>query len=642
MTRYHACLPFAVLLAFSANAAPPECEEDKSSAACQEERLQDDTIWQGERMEITARGTVADFPSTLATTVLDYQETVAMPSDFQDWIIRTPGVGATGQNGVFETFSIRGLTGNRILNLVAGVPITSQRRAGVPLSFVEPYLLGDVIVTRGPSVVHFGGRALGGAISVEPRWFDAPFGVAGYATAGDEKVLVGATGSEHWSVAVARHGANDAEAPNGVPLDTSFERTSGTFQFRNRFGDWTFDALLMPSRTEDIGKSNKRFPNIQRTTYPLDEHTIARARLRHDGGWQASFYVHDQELETSKNNIDEPQEFAFIGSTDGGATVQRIWTSGDFTNNIGVEYFTRRDVTGFDAVGNPDNRTFSLNGASADTWSLFGITDWRLSETFALELGARAARIEQEQGGGSQADSAAAFTAGAVWTPTHQSRWSFNVATGYRFPTLEERFFTGVTGRGEIVGNPNLGAAQSFGADLGYAWRSADWDAEIHAWRLRVDDFIQKIELQPDVFGYVNLGHGDLYGAEASVGWQATPALALRAGGAWVEGEDQTGRPLYGIPPVRASLEGVYEIGRFQFAARYAHRFEFDEPGPEEVSRDAVDLVSAELRYHLSPTVDLEVFVRNAFDELYFATADELSTFAVERSVGVNIIWAAD
>jgi iron complex outermembrane receptor protein len=64
-----------------------------------------------------------------------------------------------------------------------------------------------------------------------------------------------------------------------------------------------------------------------------------------------------------------------------------------------------------------------------------------------------------------------------------------------------------------------------------------------------------------------------------------------------------------------------------------------DRPGFEEVERDAVDVVDADLRWQLNPSVGLQLYVRNAFNEDYYATADELSTFAQERSFGVNVMW---
>jgi len=600
-------------------------------------------VWHGEAVNVTARGTVADWPSALAIDTMHYDLAISEPSDFQDWITQLPGVGATGQSGLFETFSIRGSGGNGILILTAGVPVSAQRRAGVPVAFVEPVLLGDVSVTRGPSVVHFGPGALGGAVSMEPRWFKAPFATGDYASSGDEFMLAAGTGGEGFSLAAARHRAGDSKAPNGTPLNTSYARDSATLQFQHRFGAMNFDALLMPSRTRDIGKSNSRYPDSQVTDYPKDDHTIGRLRLRHDNGFEASVYAHDQELTTFKRTPRKSDAYAYIASTDGGGVAQQSWSSGAFKNNVGVEYFGRRDVTGYDAEGRSDNRTYSLDGASEDSWSLFGITDWRLAEPLSVELGARATWIAQHQSGATSRDSDAAVTAAAVWAPDESSRWSLNLASGYRFASLEERFFTGVTGRGEIIGNPNLGSEHSLGVDLGHTWWRGDWNTQVHVWRTNVSDLIQKIILQPDVEGYVNVGRAKLYGAEAVVGWAPDSGFSIYANMALVRGEDRdSGQPIYGIPPLRAGFDAAYEFGDFTVAGRYTHRWAMTRPGFEELRRDAVDLVDAELRYRLTPELRVKLYVRNLFNKLYHATADELSAFAPERTVGFNVMWAMD
>ena len=602
---------------------------------------QDDPApWIGESVQVTARGTAADWPTTLATEWLDYADAVAAPADFQDLIVRVPGIAATGQNGLFETFSIRGSGGNEILLLLGGMPVTSQRRAGVPMAFVEPALLGDINVTRGPSVVHFGAGALGGAISIEPRWFDTTTFAGGYASSGDEATLIAGTGSPSFSLGAARHRAGNSAAPDGTPLNTRYERESATAQYRTRLGEFDVDALLMPSRTENIGKSNNRYPTRD-TTYPEDSHTLGRLRVRHDNGFQASLQAHDQYLGTRNQRPNTPDKFAAISSTDIGATVQQAFDVGDFSNDIGVEYLGRRNVTGYDAATSVHNRSYSLRDAGEDAWSLFALTDWRLAPQFALELGGRFTSIGQDQRGANSRDSDSAFTAGALWTPTAASRWTVNLASGYRFATLEERFYTGVTAQGGIVGNPDLGSEHSLGIDLGHAWQAGDWGTEIHAWRMDVDDLIQLIELQPEIQGYVNVGEAELYGAEAALAWTPSTDLSLRASGAWVRGKDGSGMPLYGIAPMTTALEAKYHFADVTLGARYSHRWSVNHPGFEEVERDTVDIVDADLRYHITPQLDLQMYVRNAFNEQYYATADELSTFAQERSIGFNLVWTA-
>ncbi len=596
--------------------------------------------WMGEVINVTAKGTVADLPSALATDVVSWQDSVAGPSDFQDLIVRMPGVGATGQNGIFETFSIRGSGANGILVVVAGMPVTAQRRAGVPVSFVEPSLLGEISVTRGPAVVHFGPGALGGAISIEPRWFDTAALAAGYESAGDETHFMGGFGTEFFSVAAARHTANDTNSANGTPLNTSFERDSGSLQFRTQIAGFDVDGLLLPSRTENIGKSNSRFPTRD-TTYPEDEHTLARLRARHDNGFEVSLHGHDQALFTRNRRPGAADTFASVESTDLGATVQHTLHSGDFSHNFGLEFLARRDVNGYDATRVIANRVYSLRRATEENWSIFGITDWQASDDFALEAGARFASQDQENRGAEASDSDAAFNAGAVFTPDESQRWTLSVSSGFRFATLEERFFTGVTPQGEIVGNPDLSTERSLGVDLGHAWHNGNWNTEVHLWSTQVDDLISLFAVAPGVNGYTNVSDARLHGLDAAVAWMPTEALSLRASATLVRSKDErSGDPLYGSPPLTTTFEAKYDFADFTFGAFYTHRFRMKRPGFEEVERSAVDLIDLDLRWHVNPSMDVQLFVRNALDEDYFGTADVLSALAPERSFGVNVSWA--
>lgn len=605
----------------------------------------DDAVDDAHRVEqivVSAKGTAADTPDALATEIVHVDDAVAHPADFQDVITRVPGVGATGQNGIFETFSIRGSGANNVGILYAGMPLTAQRRAGVPVSFVEPSLLGEVAVTRGPAVVHYGPGALGGAVSVEPRWFSTPFASASYASGGDEYVLAGGFGSDTFSIGAAQHSANDTVAADGTPLNTQFDRASAVLQYRTQIDDLELDAMLSPSRTEDIGKSNSRFP-ARDTIYPHDVHTVGRVRIRHANGFEVSVQGHDQMLRTWNRRPGFADTFADVQSLDLGATVQQTIDAGDFVHNVGVEFLGRRNVDAYDASTHIDNRRYSLRNARENGWSLFAISDWAVAPDVALEFGARHSGIDQKQSGAQRDDGDTAVTAGAVWRPSEAHRLSLNVANGYRFATLEERFFTGVTAQGEVVGNPDLGSERSFGIDLGHAWTGTDWHSEVHLWRTKVDDLIQLTAVATGVNGFENVSEARLWGAEALLGWTPTDAFSLRTSVAVVRSKDlRTGNPLFGSPPVTAEIEARHRFGdAFSLAGRYMHRWEMDRPGFEEVARDSVDLVDAEFDYDLGGGLGVGVYVQNLLDERYFATADTLSALAPERSFGVHLTWQA-
>ena len=127
----------------------------------------------------------------------------------------------------------------------------------------------------------------------------------------------------------------------------------------------------------------------------------------------------------------------------------------------------------------------------------------------------------------------------------------------------------------------------------------------------------------------------------ASIGWTPVETFALRATGTLVRSKDErTGNPLYGSPPVTFDLEARWRFAEtWTLGSRYTHRFELDRPGFEEVARDSVDVVDADVRWRPLESLDLQFYVRNAFDEDHYATADALSAFAPERSFGVNATW---
>jgi iron complex outermembrane receptor protein len=592
-----------------------------------------------DEVTVVAKGTAADLPSTLSTQIIDWRDAPGAPLDVQDMLVRVPGVGATGQNGVFETFSIRGSGGNGILVLLGGMPITAQRRAGVPIAFVEPGLLGALNVTRGPATVHFGPGALGGAIAIEPYWFDGTELLGSYASAGDDTLWLAGHGNEHFSLGVARHHAGDSESANGTPLNTSYERDSASLQWQRAFGDWQVDALLLPSRTENIGKSNSRFP-ARDSTYPEDKHDLGSLHLRHVSGFETRLSAHDQSLLTYNQRPGSPDTWAFVESTDWGLTTQHSWQHQSVNYNVGVEYLARRDVNGFDARGNLGARSYSLLNGSESLWSLFGIAEWSPLDRLSVEAGVRGSHVDQSQRGAESSDHDSALNLGLIWTPANSQRATLNLASGYRFATLEERFFSGVTPQGEIVGNANLGSEHSIGLDLGYAIDVGAWQVQANLWRTDVDDLIQLQALATGVNGYSNVGKARLHGFELGLGWQANEQLLLQASSAVVRSKDQsTGDPLYGAPPLTLTLDARYQWEHLSLGMLYQHRAAMTRPGFEEVERPAVDLIDLDVSVPLGVAWTLQLYARNALNENYVATADELSALAPERSVGISVRW---
>ena len=72
---------------------------------------------------------------------------------------------------------LRGLSGQRVLVLVDGIPMNSARGNGPHPSLVSTGMVDRIEVVRGPGSVLYGTSAFSGVINIVPRGRDVPDGV---------------------------------------------------------------------------------------------------------------------------------------------------------------------------------------------------------------------------------------------------------------------------------------------------------------------------------------------------------------------------------------------------------------------------------------------------------------------------------
>ncbi|MEM8995684.1 MAG: Plug domain-containing protein, partial [Acidobacteriota bacterium] len=127
-----------------------------------------------ERIDVTASRSVGEtfVAETVAATEIKVEERAAAPTTLTELVEGVAGVAENGQPGLFQVYSIRGVSRHRVLTLVSGMQITGERRAGVATSFIDPLLMGAVDVLRGPASTYYGSGALGGVVQIFPRRFE--------------------------------------------------------------------------------------------------------------------------------------------------------------------------------------------------------------------------------------------------------------------------------------------------------------------------------------------------------------------------------------------------------------------------------------------------------------------------------------
>ena len=87
-------------------------------------------------------------------------------SNVAEAVEKMPGVEMVGKGGYSMVPAIRGLAEHRILILVDGVRITSERRIGASASFINLNDIDHIEVNRGPYSVFHGSGAIGGIVNI--------------------------------------------------------------------------------------------------------------------------------------------------------------------------------------------------------------------------------------------------------------------------------------------------------------------------------------------------------------------------------------------------------------------------------------------------------------------------------------------
>lgn len=581
-------------------------------------------------------------PVSVATSVVEPDEIAAPPSTLTEMVAALPAVAENGQGGIFQTYSIRGVSRQRVLTLVAGMRIVSERRAGVSASFLDPRLLGSVDVLRGPSSTYWGSGALGGVVQLFPRRFESLSVEAGYASQGDETYQLLGWGNGDWSLGIARRDASEAETPAGEPLFSGFTQTSGAIERSWSTGGMSYQVQVLGSVGEDIGKANTDFPD-RTTLYPEEEHLLARFAARSDGDWRLEVWAHPNTLET---RVEEAATVSLVENEafDFGVNWQKqLRIAGTSSTRVGLDYFARRGVTALetdrDGVSGDVRRQETLRDGEEDEAGLYGALEWNWGPAVILAGGRLAWQRQRNADQPSTDDSAVSGFAGLVVPLGSGFELASNVGSGLRFPSLSERFFSGVTGRGEVIGNAELEPERSLNLDVGLRWYGDNLFVSGYVFRNEIDDYIERIRVGPDLLTFVNLTSGTIEGVELEGLYRFDRRWSLSFGGHLLEGRDDADQSLADVPADRLFVGAIWRRRPWSANVRWEERSEKDDPGSGERPIPAASLVSASLDYAFANGLSLTLSGRNLLDEEYFNSADDKVAPAPGRSIGLALRW---
>ncbi len=597
-------------------------------------------------------------PANAASIVLEKDLEQRRPANLTEAIAALPGAGRL-EDGQSAVPSLRGLARGRTLLLIDGARVTAERRAGPSATFLDPATLESVEISRGPGSVAWGSDAFGGLIhartrEVAPRapWSGRVDGTLG--TNGPERALSAETGrglGDGGFLVQARYrDSGDYHSPEGEVANSAYRDGGVRARVDHEVGPGRLGVSWQSDLGRDIGKPAAD-SNVTRAFYPEeDSHRLTGEYVGDPLGflrqWSVQGFVGSYRLVTDRDRLataaaprqvdrsdvharDYGVRAAGMGTLGG----WRIEAGADLNGRFGLEALGARERYADDGTLVSVEEEVSIEDAARRALGAFGLLEGRLLSWLVLSGGIRRDHVLARNEGGYFGDHETSHgaTSGAlalVAGPLLGATLTAQASRGFRDPTLSDRYFRGVSGRGFVTGNPDLEPETSRQYDLALR-RPGRVRAALYLYRYEIRDLIERYREGTD-FYFRNRGRALIRGIELEAQADLGRGFSAELGAQAADGRAlDDGTPLADIP-----AEGLTLTLRKAWGARGAAWVRAtlhdrrDDPGPTEKPIPGYGVLDAGATLRLVEGLEARLVVGNAFDHAYFATPDEAGVLA--------------
>lgn len=615
-----------------------------------------------ETVTVTA-GAAPDIEATLgsSTTLLPAQEILnRQPTTLTQALEGMAGV-STVSEGHAAVPAIRGLARGRTLILIDGTRVTSDRRVGPSATFLDPFVLDGVEVARGPGSVAYGSDAFGGVIYARTRRVapGAPLSarfVAGAGT-GVPQQRIGAEitkGFARGGVVLQGHyrDFDDYRSPAGDVFNSGATDQGVLARADARVGG----GVVSLSWQSDFGRNIDRPRTNSRTVrfyYPVeDSHRLTtKYDLRRVAGFE---HIVISAFGGRYRQMTDQDRFAT--ATNGRSLERGDYAANDFQvrasaerlvgnarMEIGVDVNGRANVRALDTLRRYDLAgavtsevvNVSIDSARRVDTGAFLVVEAAASPKIVIGAGVRGDYVSMRNRGGYFGDRSISHDAASGSLSVSMGPWSgftftAQAASGFRDPTVSDRFYRGPTGRGFITGNPDLDPERSYQGDAGLRYTSSRVRAAFSAYQYRINHLIERYSTATDFFFFRNRGRARIRGLEAEVHAVLGGQVILESTATLTRGLALDDRQaLDDIPPLTFTLSLRRPVGTRGFAhVRGAFYGRDDRPGPTEVAVPGYTVLDVIGSVTLAKALDVNLTVRNLLDRTYPVSPDARAVWA--------------
>lgn len=575
-----------------------------------------------------------------------------------DQLTQIVGVSLNGQGGQFQSYAIRGFSRGRIRTEIDGIPIITDRRAGNSVSFIAPSLISQGQVIKGPSAVLYGSQALGGVVNLTTDMQDETSLFLSGQSSGNAINATFKRQENGLTTAFAYQKGQNEQAANNEPLNTQYERASGVVKLRHQGKALTTTFSWLPSYGQDIGKSNVRFPEHATSDYPTEIHSLAQVQVSSSAGWLAKLFHHYQNWDNATERFDHYASLSQYQSHTLGGQWLQAFNHNTLNSVIGIDWLAREGVS----ISNEYDHVNNHLQGSENNVALYSTNTWHWGKAH-VNLGLRYDWLQQSgHNAGLLADAAllvdAEHSLAAEYLKAKQSdanlsaslSFSFpinsaldiglDIANGFRYPTLSERFFNGPTPRGLLQGNTDLKPEKSLGSQLSLNWLAS------HALKLHgavyyydLENYIERYRVNEELRTFRNRDDSKIYGIEAELEWQTSTKTTHFLSYQQQWGKNSQGERLNDLSPPTLSWKALVAFNTISFANAVNYYFNTDKVGPSETPRNSYAIWNASIDYLWSDDVSLRLAINNITDKNYYANLDEDAPLQPERNIRLSTKW---
>ena len=209
-----------------------------------------------------------------------------------------------------------------------------------------------------------------------------------------------------------------------------------------------------------------------------------------------------------------------------------------------------------------------------------------------------------------------------------------NAGTAYRLPSLSEAFYTGITGRSSIVGNPDLKPEKSVNLDAGLKIHHGNIFLGAYFFRYSVRDMIEKFPLSDSSYTYDNIERGRIHGLELEFQYYPLKKVEVFGNAFYYQGKSAfSGQPLNDVPSAKLFLGAKFWLGRFWSEVNWLASAAMKNPGPAETAIPSYSVTDIKAGCYFSSHLFVFMKVANLFDRDYFANADP----DIPRAKGLDV-----